>query len=125
MSKYVIDDSTLASIAEAIRGKTGSTDPIAVTDMAAQIASITGGSSDEVILAEQSVAFTKSDVDVAAGLQAQNPIVIDETYKVSWDGTEYECTAAEMEGIAFMGNLLPVGGEDNGVPFVMVCPPGS
>ena len=122
MSKYVIDDSTLTSIAEAIRGKTGSTDPIAVTDMAAQIASITGGgSADEVILEEQSVVFIKSDIDVSVSLHAQNPIVIGETYKVSWDGTEYECTAAEMEGIAFMGNLLPVGGEDNGVPFAMVC----
>ena len=122
MSKYVIDDSTLASIAEAIRGKTGGTDPIAVTDMAAQIESITGGgSSDEVILEEQSIVFIKSDIDVSVSLHAQNPIVIGETYNILWDGTEYECTASEMEDIAFMGNLLPVGGEDNGVPFAMVC----
>lgn len=43
MAEYLIKDSTLLGIAEAIRGKTGSSDPIAVKDMAAQIEGITGG----------------------------------------------------------------------------------
>ena len=43
MVEYLIKDSTLLGIAEAIRGKTGSKDTIAVKDMAAQIESITGG----------------------------------------------------------------------------------
>lgn len=44
MAEYLIQDTTLTAIAEAIRGKNGTTDTIAVADMAAQIANIeTGG----------------------------------------------------------------------------------
>lgn len=45
MAEYLIKGETLTGIAEAIRGKTGGADPIAVTAMAAQIESITGGGS--------------------------------------------------------------------------------
>lgn len=45
MAEYLIKGETLTGIAEAIRVKTGGADPIAVTDMAAQIESITGGGS--------------------------------------------------------------------------------
>ena len=37
MANYMIQDTTLAGIADAIRGKTGGAEAIAVTDMAAQI----------------------------------------------------------------------------------------
>lgn len=52
MAKYTIQDTTLQGIADAIRGKTGTADPIAVSAMAAQIADITEGSgiSPEAIL---------------------------------------------------------------------------
>lgn len=43
MAEYLIQDTTLTAIAEAIRGKTGGEDVIAVSAMAEQIASITGG----------------------------------------------------------------------------------
>lgn len=43
MAEYLIQESTLRGIAEAIKTKTGSTEPIAVTDMASQIGLITGG----------------------------------------------------------------------------------
>lgn len=43
MSFYKIDDSILTSIADAIRSKTGSVDPIQTTSMAAEIMSISGG----------------------------------------------------------------------------------
>lgn len=131
MSKYVIDDSTLSSIADAIRAKTGGSDPIAVTDMATQIGSITGGgSSGEVILEKQSVQTTYNSTfsmytDFVA---APNPIVADETYKIIWDGTEYECTAVglagtsfeSMGGVAVIGNTDMLAGGNNGVPFVIV-----
>lgn len=47
MAEYLIKDSTLTAIANAIRAKTGTADPIAVADMATQIEGITtgGGSS--------------------------------------------------------------------------------
>ena len=128
MSKYVIDDSTLASIAEAIRGKTGGADPIAVTDMAAQIASITGGgSADEVILAEQSATVTFRETLYLTYVNAPNPIKAGETYKVIWDGTEYECTAVSLAGTSYeswgevaMGNTLLLGGSNNNLPFGLV-----
>ncbi len=43
MSKYVIDGSTLTSIGNAIREKTGGTESIPVTDLATNIASIESG----------------------------------------------------------------------------------
>lgn len=43
MSEYLIQGETLTGIADAIRGKTGGTDPVAVSDMAALIESIQAG----------------------------------------------------------------------------------
>lgn len=43
MGTYLIQDSTLAGIADAIRGKTGGVDPITVPDMSALIAGIASG----------------------------------------------------------------------------------
>lgn len=48
MSEYIIQGETLTGIADAIRAKTGSSDPIQVRDMATQISSITGGGSADV-----------------------------------------------------------------------------
>ena len=50
MAEYLIQGETLTGIADAIRGKTGGTDPIAVLDMAAQIDGIqAGGDGDDVL----------------------------------------------------------------------------
>lgn len=46
MAEYLIQDTTLTSIADAIRNKTGGTDVIDVNDMANQILSIAGGVKD-------------------------------------------------------------------------------
>jgi hypothetical protein len=43
MAEKLIQDSTLTAIANAIRSKTGYTEPITVTDMASQIEAISGG----------------------------------------------------------------------------------
>jgi hypothetical protein len=45
---YIIKDTTLRAIADSIRAKTGSADPIAVADMATQIEGITGGGGGSV-----------------------------------------------------------------------------
>lgn len=68
MAEYLIKDTTLTGIADAIRAKNGGTDPIAVTDMAAQIAAITGGggSSDDV----RYVTFMSYDGTVEYGKKA-------------------------------------------------------
>ena len=50
MAEYLIQDTTLTGIADAIREKTGGTDPVAVSDMAAQIEGIqAGGGGDDVL----------------------------------------------------------------------------
>lgn len=50
MSEYLIQDTTLTGIADAIREKTGGTDPVAVSDMAAQIDGIQAGGGGEDVL---------------------------------------------------------------------------
>ena len=50
MAEYLIQDTTLTGIAEAIREKTGGTDPVAVSDMAAQIGGIQAGGGGEDVL---------------------------------------------------------------------------
>lgn len=50
MAEYLIQDTTLTAIADAIRSKTGTTEPMPVTDMANQITSITtGGGGDYTV----------------------------------------------------------------------------
>lgn len=44
---------------------------------------------------------------------------VGETYKVSWDGSDYECTCVLSEGLFGIGNLSIMGyGSDTGEPFV-------
>lgn len=126
MSQMLIQQETLVSIADAIRAKTGSTNPIPVTDMAAQIAAITGGGgsgeSVTTLLAEQTVEFNESG---EASREAATPLVEGKTYTVVWNGTEYECEAfgvSPEEGVTFpaIGNTTVAGGEDNGMPFVIM-----
>lgn len=52
---------------------------------------------------------------------------VGKTYIVNWDGTEYECTGLDMNEISggempgvFIGNLANFGGEDNGLPFMLI-----
>ena len=49
MAEYLIQGETLTGIADAIRGKTGGTEPVAVSDMAAQIEGIEAGGGDDVL----------------------------------------------------------------------------
>ena len=48
MSKYVIDSSTLTPIADAVRAKTGKTDPIKLSDSPTEISKISGGGGTEI-----------------------------------------------------------------------------
>ena len=48
MSKYVIDSSTLTSIADAVRAKTGKTATIKVSDIPTEISKISGGGGTEI-----------------------------------------------------------------------------
>lgn len=50
MSKYVIDFSTLTSIADAVRAKTGKTATIKVSDIPTEISKITGGGGAGIVI---------------------------------------------------------------------------
>lgn len=63
-------------------------------------------------------------------VEAEMPLVIGEPYIVHWDGVEYECVAIEMTMngavLPYLGNpLIAVGGEDNGLPFVVGYAPAE
>ena len=75
----------------------------------------------EMLLEETTVEFTKTGNMYTSTDQYQlyDTLAFGETYQVTWDGTTYECTCAEFEGEAVLGNLSIQGiGEDTGEPFV-------
>ena len=77
----------------------------------------------ETVLVEESTVPFVEDMDVyVAELPPTFEATAGETYKVSWDGTVYECTSAraEGEGAFTFGNLYILGmGYDTGEPFII------
>ncbi len=74
----------------------------------------------ETVLVEES---TASFVDGGGLYMAEFPSTFEatlgETYKVSWDGTVYECTCVNLYGLYAIGNLSIIGkGSDTGEPFL-------
>ena len=68
MAEYLIQDTTLTGIADAIRGKTGGTEPVAVSDMAAQIEGIqAGGGGDIDALIDRSITEISSSSVTSIG----------------------------------------------------------
>ncbi len=75
----------------------------------------------EMVLVEESTA-TFEDLDGMYGAEFPSTFeaTVGETYKVSWDGTVYECACVLIEGLPGIGNLSIVGaGSDTGEPFLM------
>lgn len=90
-----------------------------------------GGSSETLttIFEEQTLEFVDQGEGGSGpwGAVADAPIafVVGETYRVVWDGAEYECVASELaiDGVLYpplIGNPSALGGEDNGVPFAIM-----
>ena len=83
----------------------------------------TGDPVENVLVEESTVTFADSnDGGYAAELPPTFEATVGETYKVSWDGTVYECTCAAVSEIPFplIGNLSIIGaGSDTGEPFLM------
>ena len=80
----------------------------------------TGDPVETVLVEESTVSFA-----YAGGIYwAQFPLTFEatvgETYKVSWDGSDYECTCVDFNGYLAIGNLSVAGaGSDTGEPFLM------
>lgn len=79
----------------------------------------TGDPVETVLVEESTVSFTNAGGLYIAQIQSNFEATAGETYKVTWDGTVYECTCVDFNG-PFMGNLSILGGgSDTGEPFAI------
>ena len=81
----------------------------------------TGDPVETVLVEESTVSFA----ELGNGLymtEFESTFVptVGEVYKISWDGTVYECTCIDFSGNTLIGNLSIAGaGSDTGEPFLM------
>ena len=80
----------------------------------------TGDPVEAVLVEESTVSFAENHGLYGARVQSTFEATVGETYKVSWDGTAYECTCASFNDMPAIGNLSIAGaGSDTGEPFIM------
>ena len=88
----------------------------------------TGDPVETVLVEESTVAFALNEQEglYMADFPSTFEATIGETYKVSWDGTAYECICASIQSIPVIGNLSIAGvGSDTGEPFLMIVSNGE
>ena len=77
----------------------------------------TGNPVETVLVEESTVTFKGGFSNLESTFEA----TAGETYKVSWDGTVYECTCVDFNGGLCIGNQSIIGeGSDTGEPFFMM-----
>ena len=83
-----------------------------------------GNPVETVLVEESTVSFSDAGNGLYQGKFASTfSPTIGETYKVSWDGTVYECECVSVRGACVIGNASLVGAvSDSGEPFVMIVP---
>lgn len=75
---------------------------------------------ETVLVEESTVSFIEDNGLYMAEIPSTFEATLGETYKVSWDGTAYECTCVNIEGSLSIGNFSIVSvGSDTGEPFFM------
>ena len=80
----------------------------------------TGNPVETVLVEESTVTFAAVDGMYMGQLESTFSATVGETYKVSWDGTAYECTCVSFNGEHAIGNLSIVSaGSDTGEPFII------
>lgn len=80
----------------------------------------TGAPVETVLLEESTITFAEKNGIYQAVVPSTFKATVGETYKVSWDGTVYECTCAIVNGLPAFGNTSVMGaGSDTGEPFLM------
>lgn len=86
----------------------------------------TGDPVETVLVEESTVSFAAEGGMYMGQLESTFSAKVGETYKVSWDGTTYECACVEVSGTTSIGNLSIVGaGSDTGEPFIVGVNNGS
>ena len=80
----------------------------------------TGDPVETVLVEESTVSFAPSNGVYVGKLQSAFAPIVGETYKVSWDGTVYECTCVLIQGQPAIGNPSILGASsDTGEPFLV------
>lgn len=86
----------------------------------------TGDPVETVLIEESTVSFAATGGVYMGVLKSTFAPTVGETYKVSWDGTAYECVCVDFRNSLFIGNLSITGaGSDTGEPFLMYINNGS
>ena len=85
-----------------------------------------GNPVETVLVEESTVTFEDEGGFYLGVLESTFSATVGETYKVSWDGTTYECACVEYSGSTVIGNSSIIGvGSDTGEPFIMTVNNGS
>ena len=81
----------------------------------------TGNPSETVLVEDSTVEFVKGDGSFyVSSFPSTFKAIFGETYKVSWDGTVYECVCENVSGLPSIGNKSIASlGPDTGEPFVI------
>lgn len=81
----------------------------------------TGDPVETVLVEESTATFADTGYGFyAAEFPSTFEATVGETYKVSWDGTAYECTCVDFNNKPAIGNLSIAGvGSDTGEPFII------
>ena len=80
----------------------------------------TGDPVKTVVVEESTVTFIENDGLYAAEFRSTFESTVGDTYKVSWDGTVYDCMCVDVGGRPTIGNTYIFGeGSDTGEPFLM------
>lgn len=86
----------------------------------------TGNPVETVLVEESTVSFANDGGAYMAQFESTFSPTVGETYKVSWDGTVYECICAAFGSDIVIGNLSIMGADsDTGEPFVMLVSIGE
>ena len=89
----------------------------------------TGDPVETVLVEESTVSFADGGKEglYIATFESTFAPTVGETYKVSWDGTVYECICADLgDSLLAIGNFSISGaGSDTGEPFIMVIYSGK
>lgn len=84
----------------------------------------TGDPVETVLVEESTIEFTEDAGLYVGSFASTFEATAGETYKVSWDGTVYECICVDFRGSLGLGNFSIMGaGSDTGEPFLMAISP--
>lgn len=83
----------------------------------------TGDPVETILVEERTISFSEVSGIYQGKFSSTFSPTIGETYKVSWDGTVYECTCVYIGEAYAIGNRSIAGaGSDTGEPFLMIVP---